>query len=394
MKIALIAPSNLPARRANTLQVMKMAQALTILGHNVRVLVPVAEKYKSHQTPLWNDLAAHYGLRHKFTVEWLFAHPRLRRYDYGYRTVWYARQWQADLVYTRLPQTAVFAGWIGMDTIFEIHDLPQGILGPWLFHRFLKARGARRLVVITRALKSDLVKQFSAPDSAPFTVVALDGVDLERYVDLPEPQEARRKLYIDDAGHIKPERFTVGYTGHLYYGRGAKLLLELATRLPTMTFLLVGGEPQDVDSLRAETEVRGLDNVVLTGFVPNADLPRFQAACDVLIMPYQRKVAGSSGGDISRYLSPMKLFEYLACGRAILSSDLPVFREVLSERNAVLLPPEDVRAWVTKLEELRDNPEIRAALSSQALHDAKCYTWEARAERILEGLERKTRLMG
>ena len=40
MRIALIAPTYLPARRANTIQVMKMAQAITLLGHQVRVVVP------------------------------------------------------------------------------------------------------------------------------------------------------------------------------------------------------------------------------------------------------------------------------------------------------------------------------------------------------------------
>ncbi len=143
--------------------------------------------------------------------------------------------------------------------------------------------------------------------------------------------------------------FTAGYTGHLYAGRGGELMIELAARLPEITFLLVGGEPPDVARLQAKVNARQLDNVILTGFIPNADLPLYQAACDVLLMPYQKPVAASSGGDIAPYLSPMKLFEYLACGRAILSSDLPVLREVLNPANAVLLDPETSRAWAAAL---------------------------------------------
>ncbi len=118
----------------------------------------------------------------------------------------------------------------------------------------------------------------------------------------------------------------------------------MAECLPEVTFLLVGGDPEDVGRLQAQA--KGLKNVILTGFIPNVDLPLYQAACDVLLMPYQRQVAASSGGDIARYLSPMKLFEYLACGRAILCSDLPVLHEVLNPENAVLLPPDDTQAWV------------------------------------------------
>ncbi|MEA3349880.1 MAG: glycosyltransferase, partial [Chloroflexota bacterium] len=176
------------------------------------------------------------------------------------------------------------------------------------------------------------------------------------------------------------------YSGHLYPGRGAELILAIAARLPEINFLLVGGEPRDVELVRAQAANQNIDNVTLTGFVPNAELPRYQAACDVLLMPYQRKVSASSGGDIARYLSPMKLFEYLACGRPILSSDLPVFREVLSSENAILLPHHDADAWVAAIRELQANPVRCQALGQQARRDAQKYTWESRAQRILEDL--------
>ena len=112
-------------------------------------------------------------------------------------------------------------------------------------------------------------------------------------------------------------------------------------------------------------------------------LEGYQAACDILLMPYQHKVSASSGGDIVKFLSPMKLFEYLACGRAILSSDLPVLREVLNSQNAILLPADDSAAWVAAIRELKANPEKRAALAAQAQADASDYSWEARAEQIM-----------
>jgi glycosyltransferase involved in cell wall biosynthesis len=164
------------------------------------------------------------------------------------------------------------------------------------------------------------------------------------------------------------------------------LLLEIAAVLPDFTFLLAGGEPGDVARLQEAARRRGLENVILAGFVPNAELPLYQAACDALLMPYQRRVEASSGGDIARYLSPMKLFEYLACGRAILSSDLPVLREVLSADTAVLLPPEDVEAWSAALLALRSNTELRTALGARARQEARRYSWEQRAGRILAGL--------
>lgn len=380
MKIAVIAPTYLPARRANTIQVMKMAQALAQTGYSVHLLVPQAD---GGTRPDWEQLAHWYGLRQAFPVTWLPAHPRLRRYDFGWRAVKWARRWGADLIYTRLPQSAAAASWFGVKTIFEIHDMPQGTMGPLLLHLFLRGRGAYCLVTISRVLQADLIKRFKYSGLARSSIVAPDGVDLERYENLPESEESRRKLHRAGKLDLDAARFTVGYSGHLYSGRGKELILALANRLPEMNFLVVGGESAEAARLRAYGQRLGLANFCVTGFVANADVPLYQAACEVLLMPYQRAVAASSGGDISRYLSPMKMFEYLACGRAILASDLPVLREVLSPEIAVLLPPDDIDAWSAALERLHQDPERRARIAGQARRAAHDYSWTARVSRIL-----------
>ncbi|MFQ5615204.1 MAG: glycosyltransferase family 4 protein [Anaerolineales bacterium] len=394
MKIAVIAPTHLPARRANTIQVMKMTQAFVALGHTARLCVPTPPG--SPADIPWDELAHHYGLRHHFPVTWLPVYPRLRGYDFAASALRWARAWGADLTYTRLPQTAALSSVTGVPTIYEIHDRPQGMFGPVVFRAFLRGKGAQRLVVITRALADDLRKEF--PNFQSFVIIAPDGVDLARYRDLPDPQTARHTLELPSPGTRSaplpaprntrpslPNRFTAGYTGHLYPGRGAEMLLAIASRLPDVTFLLAGGNPEDVARVREQAASQESENVILTGFVPNTELPRYQAACDILLMPYQKRVAASSGGDIARYLSPMKLFEYLACGRAILSSDLPVLQEVLTPKNAALLPPDDVDAWVSAVRNLQADPEKRAALAAQARGDAEKYAWEARAARVLEG---------
>ena len=81
----------------------------------------------------------------------------------------------------------------------------------------------------------------------------------------------------------------------------------------------------------------------------------------------------------------MKMFEYMACRRAILSSDLPVIREVLNETNAVLCPPEDGIAWTDALSALLTDEAKRKALATQAWQDVQPYTWLERARRGLAG---------
>jgi glycosyltransferase involved in cell wall biosynthesis len=181
-----------------------------------------------------------------------------------------------------------------------------------------------------------------------------------------------------------PEAFTAGYSGHLYAGRGIRLILELAQRLPKLRFLLVGGRPEDVAA--SKEQARGITNVHFTGFVPNADLPRYQAACDVLLIPYSQQVAGSSGSDIAPYTNPLKMFEYLACGRPVIASNLPILREILNEDNAIILPVGEFQAWVDALLALQRSPRRRAALAKAGRQTAAEHTWQKRAQRLLRGL--------
>jgi len=410
LRIAMVAPSRITfdgvlSRRANTLQVLKMTQALTKLGHNVHLIVPEKCPYQLFplakqdiEKSIWENLSYHYGLQYRFPIKWIPAIPGFRSYDFSLCAVLWALRWNADFIYTRLPQAAAIASSIGLPTILETHDFPQGNFGPRIINRFLRGRGAFRWVVITQALASDLLQKHVPPSHSSFIVIAPDGVDLERYSPSLESVDARIELInqIPSADYLMQEckiplhnclnlnRFIVGYTGHLYEGRGTELLLKLAMCLPEVTFLIVGGEEKDVSRFQADMKLKDLENIILTGFVPNTVLSKYQAACDVLIMPYQQRVAASSGGDISRYLSPMKLFEYMACQRVVVSSNLPVLQEVLNSQNSVLLSGEEVDEWASALNELQNNPGKRRKLAAKAYEDVQRYTWEKRVEWILK----------
>jgi len=90
-------------------------------------------------------------------------------------------------------------------------------------------------------------------------------------------------------------------------------------------------------------------------------------------------------------MSPMKMFEYMASGTPIVSSDLPVLREVLSNKfNCLLVSPSDVDAWVAALVTLRRDREFALSLASNArLQYLEIYNWDARAVLLSKILESK-----
>ena len=374
MRIVCIAASFVPSNAANSIQVLKAAHALAELGHTVTLLVP------GNETSPWAALRDHYGLSTPFRVEWLAENLTFRRYDYAFKAVQRAAQLEPALVYTWVLQAAVLSLGRGLPTLLELHDRVTGRLGPWLFRRFWRSRTPQRVLTNTEALRQVLLDNFNLASKANQILVGPNGVELDRYADLPLPAEARQELGL-------PEGFTAGYTGHFYAGRGMDLMFALAKSLPEVNFLWVGGQPEDVRHWQDRLDAEGAENITLTGFVDNAILPRYQAAADVLLMPYATQIAGSGGGNSAQIASPMKMFEYMAAGRAIITSDLPVIYEVLNESKAVFCPPEDLAAWQNALKMLMANPAKRKALGAAARVAGQAYTWTARAEHALAGME-------
>jgi len=363
MRIVCISASQIPSDTANSIQVMKVCQAFVQLGHNVTLLVPGSKPPTMDE----HQLIEHYGLEKLFPVQWL---PLRNRRLFPWKAIWRARRLGADLIYAWPLQSAALSLVVGIPAMLELHDFPAGHVGPLWLRLFLLLPGHKRLLPITAALQRIL----HLPDRQ--TITAPDGVDLDRYTALPDPEPARRMLGL-------PPAPTVLCTGHLYVGRGTDLFLWLAEKFPQASFVWVGGRPADVKIW--EQRAAGLVNVTFTGFVPNECIPLYQSAADVLLMPYQRTVATSSGGNTAEICSPMKMFEYMAAGRAILSSNLPVLHEVLDGTMATFCPLEDPGAWQSALGELLGDENRRMALGQRARQAVEQYSWVRRAERVLEG---------
>ena len=372
MKIALITNSRIPSLTANSIQAMKVAQALMQLGHDIKMFAP-----KESDAVNRESLLTHYGLRLTPDLDLLPSISGLKRLDFIVHAQRAAKKFGADVIYTWLPQSAALGAWIGYPVVLEMHADNSGKLGVWWMRQFWKQKTPKVMTVTTSALRKALERStnFQFPNEA--ILLAPNGVELEKYAGLPSPVEARRQLNLK-------EGLTVGFTGHIYPGRGADLLFELAKQMPNVNFLWVGGTPELVDFWRGKLSEAGMTNVTMTGFVKHESIPLYQAAADVLLMPYSRSIEASSGQDIAEVINPMKMFEYMASGRGIVCADLSVIREVLNEGNAVFCEPEDVGKWKVEIEKLLADEPRRLALGAQARKDVEQLTWLKREERVME----------
>jgi glycosyltransferase involved in cell wall biosynthesis len=97
----------------------------------------------------------------------------------------------------------------------------------------------------------------------------------------------------------------------------------------------------------------------------------------VLLLPNPASAVASA------FNSPLKLFEYMASGRPIVASDLPSFREILTDgHNAVLVEPGNARALAAGIRRIMEDAELGERLARQALEDVRGYTWARRAEKL------------
>ncbi|HEY59771.1 MAG TPA: glycosyltransferase family 4 protein [Anaerolineae bacterium] len=371
MKIACITTSQIPSSSANSIQAMKVCHSLRQLDNEIQVWVP------KFQTTSWKDLSNIYGLSTQFGIDWLKFNPSLKQYDFCWKAVHKSIQWGAEVIYTWALQAAVFSLLRKKSVIMEFHDFPMGFLGPKLFRIFMRLSGKKLVLTTTRALATRLEEEYKISFPPQILQIAPNGTDLESYSNLPDPVNARKKIGLKEC-------LTVVFTGHFYKGRGMDLLLELAKSLPEINFLCVGGRQEDIEPWKKRLRSLDIKNITLTGFVPNSKLPLYQAAGDILVMPYGKAIAGSSGGNIAKVINPMKMFDYLATGRAIVSSDLPIFHEILNKDNAVFCPPENTSAWIHVIKALSEDQHRRTTLGKRAKQDAAQYTWIKRSKRTLE----------
>jgi glycosyltransferase involved in cell wall biosynthesis len=174
---------------------------------------------------------------------------------------------------------------------------------------------------------------------------------------------------------IEPDAPVVLYTGTFEAYQGLDLLYAAAARVrtarPDIRFLVVGGQPDQVEAARTQARSAGADGVVLfTGQRPSEEIPQFLDAATVLASPRSR---GTN--------TPLKIYQYLRAGRPIIATRLLTHTQVLDDSVAVLTEatPEAYAAGI--LRAVEDPAEADAiGRRARALADTK-YSYEAYLER-------------
>lgn len=175
----------------------------------------------------------------------------------------------------------------------------------------------------------------------------------------------------------------IGFLGGLRPWHGVEVLPELLERLIKRHLnlkLVIAGDGQLRSALERDFSERGLrDGVIITGTIPHEEVPAVIRQFDVALAPYPKL-------DHSFYFSPLKLFEYMACGIPVVAANLGQIAEVVSDsETALLYPAGELDALAAACDRLLLNPKLCHALgqaASKLIHDR--FTWDQNATRVTE----------
>ena len=385
-----IANARLPTEKAHGYQICKMCEAFALQGVEVKLLHPYRKNPLQGKT-----VFEYYGVRPVFNIHilpncdivrlnrWIpsrwftplfFLHALL----WGRYAARKAAQEGADLYFTRDATIAYWLVRMGLPTVYEAHVVPKRAQR-WFLKHLATCSQLRLVVVLTSFIRERFILMGFSPENV---VVLPDGVDLSLFEELPTKEECRQAL------GLPLDRFIIGYIGRfrtMEMEKGIPELVEALKYLPVVNgkepLLLCVGGPMDVvpaylDLARRfsvpERRLRFVDRV------PNIEVPCWIWACDVTVAPFPKTE------HYAYFMSPLKLFEYMAAGVPIVATDLPSIREVLRHgENAWLVPLGAPKALAEGIRYLLANTEIAQKLAKQAREDVKQYTWKTRASKIL-----------
>jgi glycosyltransferase involved in cell wall biosynthesis len=356
MNVIYIAETSLTNKSAYSHHVIKMCDAFSQNDFNLTLILPREKKNLNY-----NQLKKKFLLtsKKKFMIKSLLGTKTYNFYTrlkFAIRASKFTRYQKPDLIITRSLLSSFCLSILKVYHFLEIHNEIKSI-SKFLFINlnFINSKYIQRVIFISSALK----KRFSLDYKK--VLILHDGVDIKNF----KIQKKIKKIKV------------VTYVGSFYSGRGIEIVKHLAKKFKTVKFRLYGGK---------KNYSKNTENLNFFGHVDYNKVPNILAKSDILLMPYANNVSVRANNlNTADYCSPLKMFDYLASGKIILSSKLDGICEVLNhKKNAIIVNKYTKDNWEQTFLNLLDKKYDLRKIQNNAIKTAKLYTWNQRVSKIIE----------
>lgn len=357
MKIIYIAETSLTNKSAYSHHVIKMCDAFVQLENDLTLLLPKVKKKF-----FFGKLRKKYLLNGKknFIIKSILDHKLKNfvfRIIFSLKIVDFIKKTKPDLILTRSIVSSFFLSVFRIRHFLEIHSEMTSFTKFLMINlNFINSKYIIKIILISKELN----KIYRIKKSR--VLILHDGVDIKNFFF----KKANTKIK------------NAAYIGSFYKGRGIDLITKLANKFKKINFNLYGQE-KNYKKLK-------LKNIKIFNHVDYEKVPKILSKADLLFMPYEKKVfIRHKNINTANYCSPLKMFDYLAAGRVILSSKLPGICEVLKHNNnAIVVNKNDPQVWIKEINHLLNNKYNLKKIRINSIKTSKKYQWKTRANKIIK----------
>ena len=364
--ILYISPSEFPSKSANSIHVVYMSEAYAKLGFKVTLFGVSSSKSNflndfygiENENLIISPIFQVFSKGREFIIS-IFSILKILKYYFFKKNIFliHSRNIYASFILSLL---------FNYKTIYETHTLEKGFRKK--IQKYILKSKNQISIVISDSLKNILFQEYNFRSKNVF--VMHDAARFKNFTDIYD---------LDDSN----QKYSVGYFGSLHEGRGIDLIIKVAQINPNIDFYVYGGNYNEINKFKSFDN----SNIKFEGFIEPKNVSKEMLKMDLLLMPYQKKVSiGVKNVDTSRWMSPMKLFEYMSAKKPIISSDHEVLNEVLTNNyNCIMLPENDYKLWSKTINYLKKDKTKSIELASNAYNQyLKKYTWDHRAKNIIK----------
>lgn len=384
MEIIYIANARIPTEKAHGLQIMKMGESFSSAGAAVELILPTrvnSPEFKGVDPFLHYKIKKVFGVKRVKCFDPVFlaessagTYIKFQAFFFFLSLFFYLlfKKNKKDCIfYTRdeylLPLIHLFS----KKVVWECHALPQN---KDFYAKNINALS--HLIVLTGKMKEELVK--SGVDEKKI-LISPDAVDLDIFNIKLDRDEARKEL------GLPTDKTILGYTGSFKtkgMDKGIAVILEALKIVlqdrKDVIFIAVGGSAEDIEYYQSLAKNIGVSELVmLLGAVDQRRLAVYQKAFDLLLMPFPQKK------HYAYFMSPLKMFEYMAAKRPIIASNLPSIREILDDDSALFVEPDSSISLAEGIDFCLKDGNFCDKISGGAFVRVQNYTWSKRAEEII-----------
>ncbi len=369
MKICYLANTAIPSSNASAIQIVKMCESFSKLNNNVLLITTNVSDKK---------IFDFYNVRSKFQITKLKKFKKfplgIKYYLFSILSILVSLKFKPDIYITRNFFTSFLLTILGKKNILELHhgiEMESRTVRLILkIINFFNFKNLIMLLAITNNVKNYYKKKFGIKEQKFF--VSPSGSSI---------QVNHKKKVSKDIKKLK-----IGYFGSLYKSRGINLILKLSQVDKDNDYFIFGNLKQ-FNNIKIKFYNQ---NLFINDYLPYKDVSKNILEMDLLLMPYEEKIVSAGNvGNIAKFTSPLKLFDYLACGKIIMSSQIKVLEETLKEKKNVIFVRNfrNIYAWKNEIKKIKFSYEKRIIISQNNINLSKNFKMHKRAKKILDRIK-------